>query len=103
MMRTNSRGSVISVDTDMGASVSESALQSSPPPAITEDTAAEEREAKLTTSDVPQMSLTPPVIFPAVPGSEVIEIDLGTPKQGDGAVTPDPDPTPRASSSRTGL
>lgn len=105
MMRTNSRGSVISVDTDMGASVSESALQSSPPPAITEDTAAEEREAKLTTGDIPQMSLTPPVIFPAVPGSEVIEIALGTPKQGDGAVTPDPDPdpTPRASSSRTGL
>ena len=103
MMRTNSRGSVISVDTDMGASVSESALQSSPPPAITEDTAAEEREAKLTTGDVPQMSLTPPVIFPAVPGSEVIEIDLGTPKQNDGAVTPDPDPTPRASSSRAGL
>lgn len=100
MMRTNSRGSVISVETDMGAS--ECALASSPPPAITEDTAAEEREAKLSTPEVPHMSLTPPEMFPAVPGKGAIDIDMGTPKQEDGAATPDPDPTPRASSAKTG-
>ena len=103
-MRTNSRGSVISVETDMGAS--DSALASSPPPAITEDTAAEEREANLTTPDVPHMSLTPPEIFPAVPGKDVADIDMdadvGTPKQEDGAATPDPDPTPRASLANAG-
>lgn len=93
MMRTNSRGSVISVETDMCASASECALASSPPPAITEDAAAEEREANLHTPDVPHMSLTPPAISPA---------DMGTPKQGDGTATPDPDPTPRASLANTG-
>ena len=99
MMRTNSRGSVISVETDMGAS--ESVLASSPPPAITEDAAAEEREANLATPDVPHMSLTPPEIFPAVPGQEIVDIDMGTPRQ-EGAATPDPDPTPRASLANTG-
>ncbi|KAJ4986021.1 hypothetical protein SVAN01_08499 [Stagonosporopsis vannaccii] len=102
MMRTNSRGSVISVETDMGASASESALASSPPPAITEDTAAEEREASLHTADVPHMSLTPPEMFPASPGQDSVELDIGTPKQGDGAATPDPDPTPRASLANAG-
>ncbi|KAF3033060.1 rim15, signal transduction response regulator [Didymella keratinophila] len=104
MMRTNSRGSVISVETDMGAS--ESALASSPPPAITEDAAAEEREANLTTPGVPHMSLTPPEIFPAVPGKDSVEFDMdavGTPKQGSGAVTPDPDPTPKASAANHGF
>jgi serine/threonine-protein kinase RIM15 len=101
MMRTNSRGSVISVETDMGAS--ECALASSPPPAITEDRAAEEREANLTSPDVPHMSLTPPEIFPAVPGKDVSDMDMGTPKQEDGAATPDPDPTPRASLANTGF
>ncbi|KZM25569.1 Non-specific serine/threonine protein kinase [Ascochyta rabiei] len=100
MMRTNSRGSVISVDTDMGAS--DSALASAPPPVITEDTAAEEREANLATPDVPHMSLTPPEMFAAMPGKEVVDMDMGTPRQEDGAATPDPDPTPRASSTQRG-
>lgn len=111
MMRTNSRGSVISVETDMGASANDSALlASSPPPAITEDSAAEEREAKLTKHNVPHMSLTPPDVFPAasLDGGDPGEMDIRTPKQGDGgsgggsgAATPDdPDPTPRAKQSR---
>ncbi|KAF9699634.1 hypothetical protein EKO04_002640 [Ascochyta lentis] len=100
MMRTNSRGSVISIDTDMGAS--DSGLASSPPPVITEDTAAEEREANLATPEVPPMSLTPPEMFPAVPGKEVIDIDMGTPTPEDGAATPDPDPTPRGSLTKRG-
>jgi serine/threonine-protein kinase RIM15 len=105
MMRTNSRGSVISVE-DIG--VPDSALPSSPPPAINEDPAAEERENNLTLPDVPPMSLTPPEIFPAAPGHNVAEFSM-TPKAGtpgevttpvQGATTPDPDPTPRATSSK---
>ncbi|KAF2850689.1 serine threonine protein kinase-like protein [Plenodomus tracheiphilus IPT5] len=101
MMRTNSRGSVISVD-DVGAH--ESTLPSSPPPMITEDRAAEEYEGGLTTPEVPPMSLTPPEIFPTAPGDSVAEFAVETPRapiQKD-ATTPDPDPTPRASSHGTG-
>ncbi|KAH7379146.1 hypothetical protein DE146DRAFT_304991 [Phaeosphaeria sp. MPI-PUGE-AT-0046c] len=103
MMRTNSRGSVISVD-DIG--VPDSALPSSPPPAITEDRAAEERESNLPLPEVPPMSLTPPEIFPAAPGHTVAEFSM-TPKSStpgeattpvQNATTPDLDPTPRANS-----
>jgi serine/threonine-protein kinase RIM15 len=87
MMRTNSRGSVISVD-DIGAP--DSALASSPPPAITEDLAAEEREA-LEDEGMPPLALTPPDF-----GTAATKDGAGTPTQ-DGALTPDPDPTPRAS------
>jgi serine/threonine-protein kinase RIM15 len=106
MMRTNSRGSVISVE-DIG--VPDSTLPSSPPPAITEDSAAEEREGNLALPQVPPMSLTPPEIFPAAPGDKVAEFRMQTPKASihsevttpiheDEATTPDPDPTPRATS-----
>jgi serine/threonine-protein kinase RIM15 len=97
MMRTNSRGSVISVE-DVG--VPDSALPSSPPPAITEDRAAEERENNLTLPEVPPLSLTPPEIFPAAPGHEVAEFSMSTPKASiqSEATTPDLDPTPRANS-----
>ncbi|CAO2656596.1 Nn.00g053990.m01.CDS01 [Neocucurbitaria sp. VM-36] len=98
MLRTNSRGSVISVE-DIG--VSESVLPSSPPPMITEDRAAEEYEGSLATPEVPPMALhTPPEIFPAVPGDAVAEFQMETPKASvrKEASTPDPDPTPRANS-----
>ncbi|EAT87963.2 hypothetical protein SNOG_04203 [Parastagonospora nodorum SN15] len=91
MMRTNSRGSVISVE-DVG--VPDTTLPSSPPPVITEDRAAEERESNL---------LTPPEIFPAAPGHEVAEFSMDTPEVTtpvQDATTPDPDPTPRATSNK---
>ncbi|KAF1842726.1 uncharacterized protein K460DRAFT_287610 [Cucurbitaria berberidis CBS 394.84] len=98
MMRTNSRGSVISVE---DISKADSTLPSSPPPMITEERAAEEYEGNLATPEVPPMSLhTPPEIFPTVPGHAVAEFLMRTPKapiQKD-ATTPDPDPTPRANS-----
>ncbi|KAL5114758.1 rim15, signal transduction response regulator [Pleosporales sp. CAS-2024a] len=100
MMRTNSRGSVISVD-DMG--VPDSALPSAPPPAITEDRAAEERENHLTLPKVPPLSLTPPEIFPATPGHHVAVFSMGTPKAStpsEDATTPDANPTPRAASTK---
>jgi serine/threonine-protein kinase RIM15 len=95
MMRTNSRGSVISVE-DIGAP--DTTLASSPPPAITEDQVAEE----LLSTDIPPVSLTPPEIFPHTPGTEAKDIDMDsneieTPKPAKQcAETPDPDPTPRA-------
>jgi len=93
MMRTNSRGSVISVD-DFGQP--DSTLPSSPPPMITEDRAAEEYEGSLGTPAVAPMLLTPPVIFPEQPGDDVTEFVMETPKaQRDGS-SPDPDPTPKA-------
>ncbi|PSN59639.1 serine threonine protein kinase-like protein [Corynespora cassiicola Philippines] len=101
MMRTNSRGSVISVE-DVGASDS-TALVSSPPPAIEEDRTAEEREGA---ADVPPVSLTPPEIFPQVPGEGVKDFAIRTPvkKGGQGGgneveAEADPDPTPRANGS----
>ncbi|KAF2831726.1 putative response regulator receiver RIM15p [Ophiobolus disseminans] len=113
MMRTNSRGSVISVE---NIDVPDSTLTSSPPPVISEDPTAEERETKLATPHAPPMSLTPPEIFPEVPGRAVASFAMETnktpihsegttpkgnavittPKQD--AATPDPDPTPRAHS-----
>lgn len=94
MLRTNSRGSVISVD-ELAAP--ESTLASSPPPAITEDRTAEEREG---VAGVPPVSLTPPEIFPHAPGKEVQEIEMETPKAiQKQAAEQDPDPTPRANAS----
>jgi len=93
MLRTNSRGSVISVEDAPGP---ESMLPSSPPPAISEDRFAEERE----NDHVPTATLTPPEIFPRSPGKRVDEIDMETPKANQKqAVERDPDPTPRANSS----
>ncbi|KAF1959248.1 hypothetical protein CC80DRAFT_323955 [Byssothecium circinans] len=95
MLRTNSRGSVISVE-DIGAD--STMLASSPPPAITEDQVAEANDDSPT---VPPVSLTPPEIFPRKPGCEVQEVDMETPKakQKDPALGVDPDPTPRANTS----
>jgi serine/threonine-protein kinase RIM15 len=101
MMRTNSRGSVISVD---DLSMPDSALPSSPPPAITEDRAAEEREAYLAAPDVPPLALTPPERFPAAPGDAVASFAMDAPRSQVGtpkldATTPrsdPPNPTPRA-------
>ncbi|EON61997.1 AGC protein kinase [Coniosporium apollinis CBS 100218] len=95
MMRTNSHGSVISVE-EMSAA---DGLASSPPPAIAEDSTA---EALTTAKQDPkqfQPLMSPPEIFPLLPGCDVQEIDMDP-----NAVTPkpshtnylDPDPTPTA-------
>ncbi|KAF2468114.1 putative response regulator receiver RIM15p [Lindgomyces ingoldianus] len=94
MMRTNSRGSVISID---DVAPPDSTLTTSPPPAITEERSAEEHEVNLPMSDVPPVSLTPPEIFPRVPGEEVQDIEMETPKASvQLAMEQDLDPTPRA-------
>jgi serine/threonine-protein kinase RIM15 len=91
MMRTNSRGSVISVE-DIAAQ--ENNLQSSPPPSI-----AEEREPTRTPDVAPPLALTPPEIFPLAPGGEMQDIEMETPRPSEKqAAERDPDPTPRASS-----
>lgn len=95
MMRTNSRGSVISVE-DVAAN--ESTLPSSPPPVISEDRTAEEREDACY---APAATLTPPEIFPRAPGTEVaeVEMDMETPRANQKKLATDesdPDPTPRA-------
>ncbi|RYO27287.1 Serine/threonine-protein kinase [Alternaria arborescens] len=98
MMRTNSRGSVISVE-DVGQT--DSALPSSPPPMITEDPAAEEHESSLDAPTVAPVLLTPPVMFPEEPGDDVADFFIETPKPHKDATSPDPDPTPKAKSART--
>jgi serine/threonine-protein kinase RIM15 len=98
MMRTNSRGSVISVE-DIGQA--DSALPSSPPPMITEDPAAEEHEGSLDAPTVAPVLLTPPVMFPEEPGDDVADFVIETPKPYKDAPSPDPDPTPKAKSART--
>lgn len=91
MLRTNSRGSVISVE-DLTAS---DTLASSPPPSISEERVAEEQS--LRTPDAKLVSITPPEIFPQVPGETVQEIEMDlTPKSQHTDAT-DPDPTPKAS------
>jgi serine/threonine-protein kinase RIM15 len=93
MMRTNSRGSVISVD-----DIADTTLTSSPPPAITE-----ENEGFVETSDFPPVSLTPPEIFPRTPGDTIKDIEMTTPKMSPLIDSDtDPDPTPRASVSDAG-
>ncbi|KAF2199398.1 putative response regulator receiver RIM15p [Delitschia confertaspora ATCC 74209] len=95
MMRTNSRGSVISIE---DISVPDTHLTSSPPPMIPEHPTSSE----VPTRDIPNVSLTPPEIFPLEPGGEITDIEMETPRQrqrqGEDA---DPDPTPRASVSAT--
>jgi len=92
MMRTNSRGSVVSVDDITTAT---DILPSSPPPVISEESYLEASpgiDAKI--------SLTPPEMFPRLPGASIEEIDMdapeaATPKPIHPAESPDPDPTPR--------
>ncbi|KAF1989728.1 hypothetical protein K402DRAFT_326501 [Aulographum hederae CBS 113979] len=94
MMRTNSRGSVISVE-DIS---SNDIMSSSPPPMISEDQAAEARGEE----EDKHISITPPEIFPQIPGEMVEEIDMldtqATPRPRHNT-SPDPDPTPRPTSS----
>jgi serine/threonine-protein kinase RIM15 len=86
MMRTNSRGSVVS-SSDVGAS----ADSIEPPPTVVEEL--------LPTAEITRSTLTPPEIFQS-PGSKVVEIDLNeTPKPS--SFQPDlmdEEPTPRAPS-----
>jgi serine/threonine-protein kinase RIM15 len=99
MLRTNSRGSVISVEELAVADT----LASSPPPSISEDRAAEEQSLTttgLTTPVIKPVSITtPPVVFPQIPGDEVEDIDMdATPKPLPTTVD-DPDRTLGASDS----
>jgi serine/threonine-protein kinase RIM15 len=89
MLRTNSRGSVISMEDTPGI-CDTTTLPSSPPPAITELPKEEDKA-----------TLTPPVVFPRLPGTGSEEIDMDSdeittprPLPYD---SPDPDPTPRPS------
>ncbi|KAF2088340.1 hypothetical protein K490DRAFT_56340 [Saccharata proteae CBS 121410] len=99
MMRTNSHGSVVSVEEMASADT----LVSSPPPAISEDRAAEEqinREEDDVKERSAHISITPPELLPMKPGHEVKDIDMdaeATPKAAHIAEHPDPDPTPKAS------
>lgn len=99
MMRTNSRGSVISVD-DVAAS--DTHLVSSPPPAIPEDPSVAEDDLgpkRSATRDIPPVSLTPPEIFQPTTGSLIEDVDMVTPRPSQKQmVDRDEDPTPRASS-----
>jgi serine/threonine-protein kinase RIM15 len=88
MLRTNSRGSVISVEDASGAL--DTTLPSSPPPAIKELPKEEDKA-----------TLTPPEVFPRLPGAGSEEIDMDsdeitTPRPAS-QDSPDPDPTPRPS------
>lgn len=99
MMRTNSRGSVISVEE---ISV-EDKIAKSPPPAISEDGKVEDETDIKTEAN--RGGLTPPEIFPRRPGEHVEDVEMepaeaATPRAAQGmseAVSPDPDPTPRPS------
>jgi len=103
MMRTNSRGSVISVEE---ISV-EDKIAKCPPPAISEDRRIEDEIEKkaVTETEVNHGGLTPPEIFPRRPGEHVEDVEMEpvevtTPKPvQDLSVTlsPDQDPTPRPS------
>jgi len=86
MMRTNSRGSVVS-SSDVGLSAD---IVEPPPTVLEEITSA---------SEINGVSLTPPEVFSS-PGSKVAEIGLNeTPKQSTSHIDPlDEEPTPRAPS-----
>ncbi|KUJ11071.1 putative Serine/threonine-protein kinase cek1 [Mollisia scopiformis] len=86
MMRTNSRGSVVS-SSDVGAS----ADTIEPPPTVVEELPA--------ASEITGASLTPPEVFHS-PGSKISEIDLlETPRPASSQIDPmDEEPTPRAPS-----
>lgn len=99
MMRTNSHGSVVSVE-DI---ITSEAAPIIPPPAIPEDrsivspTSSHEGEAA-------QVSLTPPEVFPKLPGDDVKQIDIdATPRAhhgvSDNKGSPDPNPTPKQAGS----
>jgi serine/threonine-protein kinase RIM15 len=95
MMRTNSRGSVVSVD---DISHSTDILPSSPPPAISEEGPG---YLEISPNINAKLSLTPPEMFPRLPGAAIedIDMDAATPKAltSNPMEDPDPDPTPRPS------
>ncbi|KAF2836300.1 hypothetical protein M501DRAFT_940032 [Patellaria atrata CBS 101060] len=102
MMRTNSHGSVVSVEELAIADH----LTSSPPPAISEDPLAEEASQQSLAApnnglgQPVHATLTPPEIFPLAPGDNIKEIDMDvTPKPAQDDFR-DPDPTPKATPSR---
>ena len=85
MMRTNSRGSVVS-----GTDLATSADSIEPPETVNEEIPA--------ASDITGATLTPPEIF-STPGGKVSEIDLNeTPKSSQYYDPMDEEPTPRAPS-----
>lgn len=103
MMRTNSRGSVISVE----ETSTEDKTAKSPPPAISEDGKVEDEieQKVIPETEVNRGGLTPPEIFPQRPGEHVEDVEMEpaevtTPRPAldlSEAVSPDPDPTPRPS------
>lgn len=113
MLRTNSRGSVVSVE----EITPEDKLSKSPPPAITEkpqtedvEALAEQVESVKLEEEAQQGTLTPPEIFPRLPGEHSEDVDMEpaeatTPRpalskassDSDTNPSPDPDPTPRPS------
>ncbi|KAE9992480.1 hypothetical protein EG327_008869 [Venturia inaequalis] len=97
MMRTNSRGSVVSVD-DISHH-SNDMLPSSPPPVISEEGPGCH---EISPGMVGKISLTPPEVFPRLPGAAIEDIpdmDAATPKAttSNPSGELDPDPTPRPS------
>ena len=103
MLRTNSHGSVVSVEDISSAD----RLAQSPPPAISEDQMRESEEEEADeTRRAKRGPLTPPELFPLLPGetSKDIEMDpqeAATPKPHHSEIT-DPDPTPRPASQASG-
>ncbi|OMP87635.1 Serine/threonine-protein kinase RIM15 [Diplodia seriata] len=108
MMRTNSHGSVVSVE-EMAAVDS---LSASPPPAISEEQCIDDSQAEAAPvtpakmeDEVEQpekasLTITPPEMLPHLPGNAVKEIEMDTDATPKASHTePDPDPTPKASTS----
>ncbi|GME25348.1 PAS domain-containing protein [Neofusicoccum parvum] len=108
MMRTNSHGSVVSVE----EMASVDTLNTSPPPAISEEQTSDDSQVEATpetpadktgdqdTEIKGNVSITPPEMLPHRPGNAVKEIEMdtdATPKASH--MEPDPDPTPKASTS----
>jgi serine/threonine-protein kinase RIM15 len=98
MMRTNSHGSVVSVDaTCVPADLGPAAH----PPTISENRFAEEQAVEMPLDDDcpegPQVSVTPPEVFSPEPEEQIeVEPEVTTPKPLTTPENQDPDPTPRA-------
>lgn len=109
MMRTNSHGSVVSVE-EMAAV---DTLNTTPPPVISEEQTIDTSQVEVTPEtpaceaededervEKANISITPPEMLPPRPGNAVKEIEMdtdATPKASH--MEPDPDPTPKASTS----
>lgn len=97
MMRTNSRGSVVSAEelTSTGDTMA--------PPSIAEEeqVLASSPSMALSPTSVPTASIVPPEIF-TTPGKEVIDIEMDMGETPRPPASVDPDPTPRATSVTSG-